>query len=158
MQPTQRPPTFLTAIAIFKLAKALACVVLALSAFRLLAPGVVEQFDHWLESLVWLRKQGPRARVIGWLLGLGPHEFRVFGIAATVYAGLYAVQGIGLWFGRRWAEYLVVLETGLLLPFEVWELIQHFTPFKVLVLLANAMIVAYLVRVLRGRNAMESRA
>lgn len=151
----QRRPTFLAAITIFKLVKAGACVVLALSAFHLLAPGVAERFDHWRESLVWLRRHGPAARAIGWLAGLGPHEFRLFGLAATVYASLYAVQGVGLWAGRRWAEYLVVLETGLLLPFETWESFRRFTPFKLAVLLANAAIVVYLVRVLRARRTAE---
>lgn len=150
--PSRRPP-FLRAIAVYKLAKALACVVLALSAYHLLAPDVAVRFDHWLESLAWLRRHGPAARAIGWLAGLGPHEFRLFGFAATLYALLYAVQGVGLWAGRRWAEYLVVLETGLLLPFETWELFDRFTPFKLVVLLANAAIVAYLVRVLRRPRA-----
>ncbi len=84
-----------------------------------------------------------------WFSGLGPHQFRVFGAAAVIYALLYAVQGLGLWFGKRWAEYLIVVETGLLLPLEIWELLQHFSPFKLVVLCANAVIVGYLIHVLR---------
>jgi len=146
----------LTVIALFKLAKSIACIVLAATIFRLLNPDVAEHFNRWLESLTWAARHGVLVRAIDWFSGLGPHQFRVFGAAAIVYAALYAVQGLGLWFGKRWAEYLVVVETGLLLPLEVWELLQHFSLFKLAVLCANVVIVVYLIHVLRKPRALPA--
>jgi len=139
----------LTLIALFKLAKSIACIVLAAMAFHLLQPDVAAHVGRWLESLTWATRHGLVMRAIEWFVDLGPRQFRVFGTAALAYAVLYAVQGVGLWFGRRWAEYLVVVETGLLLPIEVWELQHRFSVFKLGVLLTNIVIVAYLIHVLR---------
>ena len=108
----------LVVIALYKFVKMAACVLLAAAAFDLVRPEVAMHFEHWLESLTWATRQGIVMRSIDWLLGLGPKQFRIFGAAAAVYAALYAVQGFGLWFSKRWAEYLVVIETCLLLPFE----------------------------------------
>lgn len=146
--PRQRPK-ILALIALFKMAKAIACVVLAATAFHLIDPDVAAHLGAWLESLTWVTRHGVVARVVAWFVELGPRQFLVFGVLAVVYAALYAVQGIGLWCGKRWAEYLIVIETGLLLPLEVWELVHKFTPFKLGVLLINAAIVAYLIHVLR---------
>jgi uncharacterized membrane protein (DUF2068 family) len=139
----------LTLIALFKLAKSIACIVLAAMAFHLLQPNVAAHVGRWLESLTWATRHGLVMRAIEWFVDLGPRQFRVFGTAALAYAVLYAVQGIGLWFGRRWAEYLIVVETGLLLPIEVWELQHRFSVFKLGVLVTNIVIVAYLIHVLR---------
>ncbi|MEP7042049.1 MAG: DUF2127 domain-containing protein [Dokdonella sp.] len=139
----------LLAIALFKLAKSVACIALAAMAFHLLQPDVAEHVGRWLESLTWATRHGVVMRAIQSFVDLGPQQFRVFGAAALTYAALYAVQGIGLWLGKRWAEYLIVIETGLLLPVEVWELQHRFSLFKLGVLLVNIAIVVYLIRVLR---------
>jgi uncharacterized membrane protein (DUF2068 family) len=144
-----RHPRALILIALFKLFKCIACLTLAATAFHLLRPDADAGFSHWLESLTWATRHGFLAHAVDWLLGLGPHQFRVFGSMALVYALLYAVQGVGLWMAQRWAEYLVVLETCLLLPFELWELAQRFSAFKLAVLAINVAVVVYLVRLLR---------
>lgn len=151
--PRAHRPRALALIALYKLAKAVICVVLAAVAFHLRQRGALEHFDDWLESLTWGARLGPATRVIAWLLDLGPHQFRLFGFVALGYAALYAVQGIGLWRSQRWAEYLVVVETSLLLPVEVWEILHRFAVLKVVVLTTNIAVVAYLIHVLRARTA-----
>lgn len=151
-----RRPRTLVAIAVYKLLKMMACIALASAAFHLLRPDVAARFSGWLESLAWVARHGLAMRAVEWLLGLGPHQFRLFGVSALVYAVLYAVQGLGLWFGKRWAEYLVVIETGMLLPWELFELTRHFSAFKLLVLIANLAIVVYLVRLLYRHAPKES--
>lgn len=144
-----RSPRALAVIALYKLVKMAACLALAAAAFDLLRPEVAEHFGRWLESLTWATRQGIVMRTVDWLLDLGPKQFRMFGIAAIVYAVLYAVQGLGLWFGKRWAEYLVVIETCLLLPFEIWELAHQFSAFRLAVLVANVAVAVYLIGLLR---------
>lgn len=142
-------PRALVVIALYKLVKTAACLALAAAAFNLLRPGVELQFEHWLESLTWATRHGIVMRSVDWLLDLGPKQFRMFGVAALVYAALYALQGYGLWLGRRWAEYLVIIETCLLLPFELWELAHRFSTFKSFVLVVNVAVVIYLIALLR---------
>lgn len=146
------PPRMLLLIVLYKLLKTAACLILAALAFHMLQPAPAARFDRWLASLAWVSHHDLMVRAVVWLLGLGPHEFLLFGLAALGYAALYAVQGIGLWCAQRWAAYLVVVETGLLLPLEVWELVRRFTLFKLSVLVVNLAVVAYLVRLLRARD------
>jgi len=65
-------------------------------------------------------------------------------IGAIVYALLEGTEGVGLAMRRRWAEYLTVIATGLLIPLEAYEVIHMPTLFKVGALLLNVAVVGYL--------------
>ena len=65
-------------------------------------------------------------------------------IGAIVYALLEGTEGVGLAMRRRWAEYLTVIATGLLIPYEAYEVIHRVTLFKVGALLLNVAVVGYL--------------
>lgn len=58
---------------------------------------------------------------------------------------MFTVEGVGLWRERRWAEYLTIVTSSLLLPFEFIAVVHHLTLIRTGVLLANAVIVAYLI-------------
>ena len=45
---------------------------------------------------------------------------------------------------QRWAEYLTVIATGILIPYEAYEVIARPTLFKVGALLLNLAVVGYL--------------
>ena len=81
------------------------------------------------------------------------HEILLFGIGALCYGALETVEGIGLWFRRRWAEWLTVVATSLLVPFELYELVHKPSPLKAAGLAVNVLIVVYLVRVVRRKGA-----
>lgn len=65
-------------------------------------------------------------------------------------------EGIGLWLEFTWAAYLTVVSTSLLLPFELYEVIEQLSMLRVGVLLLNLVIVLYLVSQLK-RHAVRSR-
>jgi uncharacterized membrane protein (DUF2068 family) len=65
-------------------------------------------------------------------------------IAAIAYALLEGTEGVGLAMRRRWAEYLTVIATGVLIPYETYEVVHHATLFKVGALLLNVAVVGYL--------------
>jgi uncharacterized membrane protein (DUF2068 family) len=65
-------------------------------------------------------------------------------IAAIAYALLEGTEGIGLALRRRWAEYLTVIATGVLIPYEIYEVVHRATLFKVGALLLNVAVVGYL--------------
>lgn len=65
-------------------------------------------------------------------------------IGAIIYALLEGTEGVGLAMRRRWAEYLTVIATGILIPYEAYEVIRSVTLFKVGALLLNIAVVGYL--------------
>jgi uncharacterized membrane protein (DUF2068 family) len=65
-------------------------------------------------------------------------------IGAIAYALLEGTEGVGLAMRRRWAEYLTVIATGVLIPYEAYEVIHRVTLFKVGALLLNLAVVGYL--------------
>jgi uncharacterized membrane protein (DUF2068 family) len=65
-------------------------------------------------------------------------------IAAIAYATLEGTEGVGLAMRRRWAEYLTVIATGVLIPYEAYEVVHRVTLFKVGALLLNVAVVGYL--------------
>jgi uncharacterized membrane protein (DUF2068 family) len=65
-------------------------------------------------------------------------------VAAIVYALLEGTEGVGLAMRRRWAEYLTVIATGILIPYEAYEVIHKVTLFKIGALLLNVAVVGYL--------------
>jgi uncharacterized membrane protein (DUF2068 family) len=78
----------------------------------------------------------------------------LFGIVALAYGALEGTEAYGLWKRRRWAEWLTVLATSLLLIPEVWALTKSATVLKVGALVVNVAVVAYLI----GRLRRPSRA
>ena len=79
------------------------------------------------------------------LLTLQRHTLLVLTVTATVYAVVEGVEAVGLWFERRWAEYLTALATAGFLPFEVRELIRRVTVVRVGALVVNLAVLAWLV-------------
>jgi len=79
------------------------------------------------------------------MANLPPKDFRDLGIGSFVYAALFLTEGIGLWLAKHWAEWFTAVSTGSLVPLEIFEIHRHPTVTKVIVLLLNIAIVAYLV-------------
>ena len=84
---------------------------------------------------------------------LTPSRLRELGVGSLVYAGLFLTEGIGLWRLKRWAEWLTVLITSSLVPLEAYEIYRHPTVVRVLLVLFNLAVVAYLVYRIRSERA-----
>lgn len=74
-----------------------------------------------------------------------PERLYELGIVLLVYAALEATEMLGLWWAKRWAEYLTLVSTTLFVPFEIYEIAEGVSAFKVIVLVINLAIVAYLL-------------
>ena len=145
---TPRHPA-LAWIAAFKLGKSVALLIVAGELLHLLQPGALDRLVGWLAEFPLAAGWHPMMRAIDWLMDLSPHKIMLAGAAACVYALLYAVEGIGLWMQKRWAEYLTTVATASLIPFEIWELTRGVSMLKVAALAVNIAIVIYLVYVIR---------
>ncbi len=87
---------------------------------------------------------------------------RLVGAVFAVYAVVEGLEAWGLWYQKRWAEYLTFLVTASLLPLEVYELAHRLSPFKLLAFVINVAVVAYLLFAkrlfgLRGGVAADER-
>jgi uncharacterized membrane protein (DUF2068 family) len=80
---------------------------------------------------------------------LSRHEVTLFGVGALAYGVLELVEGVGLFLRQRWAEWLTVVATSLLVPWEVYELVKGLSVLKAVGLTVNIAIVVYLIRVIR---------
>ena len=72
------------------------------------------------------------------------HLFVLAGICLA-YACLEGVEAVGLWFNRRWAEYLTFVATTLLIPYEIYELYLHVSILKSVAFVLNVLVAAYLL-------------
>lgn len=140
----------LKTIAVFKLVKALLLFGVGLGSFDLLNPATAAAADRWASALAW--RLGPKAvSVESRLSSLRGSQLIVVGIVAFLYAGLFAVEGVGLWKSRRWAEYLTIIATSSFVPFEVYELSRHTSWQRSATLGINLLVVGYLVWKVRQR-------
>ncbi len=72
-------------------------------------------------------------------------HLHLLGAVLLAYGAVEGVEAIGLWYQRRWAEYLTFLVTTSLLPLEIYEIASRTTPFKVIAFLINVAVVVYLL-------------
>jgi uncharacterized membrane protein (DUF2068 family) len=96
------------------------------------------------------------------LVTLQSGTLRLVALGAAAYAVLEGLEAVGLWYQRRWAEYLTFVATTALLPLEAYELTRRVSGFKIAAIVVNSAIVVYLLFAkrlfgLRGGAAAEER-
>jgi uncharacterized membrane protein (DUF2068 family) len=83
-------------------------------------------------------------------------------VGLAAYALIELVEGVGLWYAKRWAEYLTVLATAAFLPLEIRELTEKVTGLRIGALVFNVLAVIYLLVAKRlfglrgGHRAVEA--
>ncbi len=134
----------------------------------LLFSGNRAELDRWWRwGLTFVQEHGVAvdtahgllATVSGWFDTPTSH-LTLVGALLVAYAALEATEAVGLWTGRRWAEYLTFVATSLLLLPELWDLRDGASTTGVALLVLNIAVVAYLLLAkrlfgLRGGAAAE---
>src|SRR5215813_6353069 len=80
-----------------------------------------------------------------YLFAVNIRNLYLVGAAIAAYALLEGIEAVGLWFAKRWAEYLTFVATIVFLPYEVDELIKSVTALKLVALIINLAVAAYLL-------------
>jgi uncharacterized membrane protein (DUF2068 family) len=104
---------------------------------------------------VQLLRISPENRYVELLLEklglIDPPAIRRLGELSGLYAAVELIEGLGLWLGAVWAEFVVVISTGIFIPEECLSLNRHFTWFRLSVLLINTAIFIYVACVVWKR-------
>ena len=83
-------------------------------------------------------------------------------LGVLTYGILELVEGYGLWFKKRWGEYVAVVVTSLFVPLEIHEIMVLVSWLRVSALIINLFAVAYILWTKRlfgfrgGRGAFEA--
>ena len=111
---------------------------------------------HVAESLVTRLHIDPENHFAGIFLNAAAHltDARLWGFAALAlaYSALRWTEAWGLWFQRRWAEWLGAIGGAIYLPVELYELWHKPSPIKLATLTLNLAVVAYLAWNLQQRR------
>jgi len=149
----------LEVIAGFKFLQATTLILAGLGSFGLMNPAVSDAAGDWIERLA--AGNGHRfavaaaARFLPIFNAETPRHFAAFGLGALLYATVFLIEGIGLWRGKKWAEYLTIGVTASLLPVEVMALVNRVTLVRIATLIINTLVIVYLLWELRARNRKE---
>jgi uncharacterized membrane protein (DUF2068 family) len=139
----------LMAIAVLKFVNGFGLLALGFGALHFLNGDLPKEFAHWIELL----RADPHNRYLLWLVqklsNVDEHRLRQLSVGTFFYAALFLSEGTGLALAKRWAEYLTIVTTASLMPLEVYEIYVHLSWARVVVLVVNIAVVAYLVVELR---------
>jgi uncharacterized membrane protein (DUF2068 family) len=145
---------WLRVIAFFKLIKAVLFFAAGIGVLHFFNKDVSERAQRVLDHLhvdpdnrygqALIEQVGRMTNTNLKLLGLSVISF--------FYSGLFGTEGTGLFLRKPWAEWFVVIVTGSLLPFEIYEIAHKVSALKIGVTAVNLLILAYLVVVIRRKK------
>jgi uncharacterized membrane protein (DUF2068 family) len=132
-------------IALYKIVKVLLLLLVAYGELRLRDASLVAKLLSWASARPYGLEHRVVSHLVEWFSGLSSSRAEALRLVTLGYAAVFAVEGVGLWMQKRWAEWLTVVITASLVPLETWEMFARPTWGKLAILLGNVAIVAYLV-------------
>ena len=139
-------------IAAFKLFKGLVLFAVGVGAVKLLHRDMAFEVDRWADIF----QVDPDNLYIRHLLeriaNLDDHKLRQLSVGTFFYSTLLLTEGTGLLLGKRWAEYFTIIVTSSFMPLEIYELTKRVSWARLVVLILNIIVVAYLVIELRRNH------
>jgi len=150
--PPEPPFGMLRTIALYKLGKVLILLLAAYGELRLHEASLSGRLLSWAAQRPTGLEHQLVTRGLAWFSGLSEPQIHALRVVTLCYAAIFAVEGIGLWMRKRWAEWLTVIITASLIPLELWELYQRPSIGKVGVVIINMLIVADLIWHVRARR------
>jgi uncharacterized membrane protein (DUF2068 family) len=139
-------------IALYKLLKVLLLLLAAYGELRLHDAALSAKLATWAQGRPSGLEHAVVTHALEWFSGLSETKIHVMRIVTFVYAAVFAVEGVGLWMQKRWAEWLTCIITGSLIPLEVWEFAHRPNLGKAAIVIGNAAIVAYLIWHVRAKG------
>jgi uncharacterized membrane protein (DUF2068 family) len=142
-------------VGLFKLSKAIFFTAVGAGALDLMNKNISDVVLRIIDAL----RIDPERHFVGILMEhvglIQPHQLRRAGILSFLYAMVCVVEGTGLMLEKRWAEYFTVMLTAIGLPWESYELLERYSPYKVALLVINLGVLLYLLWILKKRREGE---
>jgi len=82
------------------------------------------------------------------------HKLWLFAGLALIYSAFRFLEGYGLWQEKGWAEWLAVVSGTVYLPIEMYEIFVKVTFIRVLVLVANIVVVGIITYILIQKRSL----
>jgi uncharacterized membrane protein (DUF2068 family) len=134
------------------LAKGFLLLIVAVKLLTLLNQDVHQRFADFIARHQIDPENSIVRRIFEKLTGVGNQQLMMFSLGSLTYSGLQLTEGIGLWMQKRWAEFLTVIATSLLIPVEIYEIFEKFTWIRILAFVVNLFVVWYLATRLRDET------
>lgn len=134
-------------IGIGKLTKSAGLVIVSVVLLRLLSPEEHTKIDAYVSQVRLEPHNWFIHDVFGLLekgLGLPTDTLKMLHLGVIIYAGLYLIEGVGLLWDRKWAEWMVIVTTAGFLPLEVYEIFREVTWGRCLLFAGNMAAMVYL--------------
>ena len=136
----------LRGVAIFEAAKGLLVLLGGIGLFELIHHNV----QHMAEQLIAHTHLNPANGYPRIFLDLASKitDGKLFVLAffALAYALIRLAEAYGLWFERRWAQWLGAISGSIYVPIEIYELFHQASTMKFVALVVNLSIVIFLAR------------
>ena len=124
-------------------------MAVGIGALKLLHKDVAGIFEHWINEF----QVDPHNHFINRLLvrlsNVDDRKLKELSVGTFFYSAVFFTEGIGLALQKRWAEYFTIVTTSSLLPIEIYEICRRVSVGRILALVINVAVVAYLVFELR---------
>jgi uncharacterized membrane protein (DUF2068 family) len=151
----QARDTGLYLIGLFKLGKAVFFLGVSLGALHFVHHDLAGSFERIVRELHF----DPESRIIDLvtdnLARITHHRLRLISLGTFAYAALCITEAYGLLRRRVWAEFVTLWLSVSFIPWELYELIRHEDLWHIVILLANVVIVIYLVWMLRRKRGRQ---
>src|ERR1700682_5112969 len=147
----------LRTIALYKLLKVLLLLALVYGEVRLSDASLAAKLVTWASARPLGLEHRAVTGLLEWFSGLSASRLHALRIVTFAYAAVFAIEGIGLWMQKRWAEWLTTIITASLIPLEFWELFHRPSWGKAAVVIANVIIAAYLFWHVRSKGVRKPR-
>ena len=133
------------ALALLKWFKGFVLLLVGVGFLKLLHNDV----ETYVQNLLNDFRVDPDNRYLGALLAklnlLDDKKIKALSGLTFAYSALFLVEGTGLFFEKRWAEYLTIVATVSFIPVEIYELLKAPSFLKGAALVINVAIAVFLI-------------
>ena len=138
----------------FKILKGLALIAAAVSVFHLIHKNIADVILKWSHRLHIAPGFFFVERLVKRVQSVTERQLVVLAVVLLIYSAMFLIEGTGLLLMKHWAEWMTVITTSGLIPFEVYEMVHRPSWFKAITMLVNVVIALYLAERVR-REAVE---
>jgi uncharacterized membrane protein (DUF2068 family) len=141
-KPSSAPALY--AIIIFKLLTGVLLILAAFVLYNMAGTDLRQEFTRMIQQSNLDPDGQMFSQVTQWLDSVTPAYVKMFATGTVLYALLSLVEGAGLIFRASWAGWLVIIESAVFIPIEVYQVAREFTWMLLAVLVLNILSVWYL--------------